>query len=1811
LTRLYQYTHIKLHSKKNIMKDFLLKASRRLAVLFVSICLFSTHSAKAGGLSGTYTIGSSGTYASFSAAASALASNGVSGKVIFNVAAGTYSEQVSIGNITGASATNTITFKGQSDSSKVVLTSASSSSSTTNYTLELNNSRYVTIDHITITRTGTATYGTAVALDGNTKYCNFTSDLVSGTVNPNTSGSVTGNIGAINSSGADSFDVFNGNRIKNGGNGIDMAGTSYGYSNSITNNIFDTSGQAGIYVTNGEIDILIKGNTFNMGAFPSSVSHQISYGIRIVSAQGYQILKNKIYSSATAATVRSINPYSCTADGNGNRNLIADNYIWISGGTSASTALALYGSSSTDVVYNNILVTSSLSKSACIFFNTSFTGSSVNIENNNLDIAGSSGYCIDAEAATTTTGISTCDYNNFYTNATYLTYYVSSQYSTLSSYQSGSGIDAHSLNVNPNYTSNTNLKSTNVLLAKAGIKFSAVTDDINGNSRNNPPCIGANEFVPVSGDAGISAITAPASGFCTGSYDVKVALNDFGTDTLRSCTIAWTVNGSAQTSYSSTSKISPSSSTTIDLGSFNFSAGTALIKAWTTKPNGGTDGNNSNDTSTLTVTVYALPAANAGKSANICPGSSDSIGAAAVAGSTYSWTSSPSGFTSTLSKVSVTPSSTTTSYTLTETSSHGCVNSNTITLTQTLPAAKTISSTTVCSGSPISIGAAAVTGSTYAWISSPSGFTSTSSNPSVSPTTTTSYTVTETSIYGCQASNSLTVTVVALPATPSAGSSANICAGNTIQIGGASSSGLTYAWTSSPSGFTSTASNAYVSPASTTTYSVTATSTTTSCVSLPASVTITVNPLPAAAAGSNAAVCSGNAATIGATAVAGDNYSWTSSPSGYSSTASTASVSPTASTVYYVTETNPATGCYKTNSVLITVNPLPAAYAGSSAALCSGAPTTTIGGTSVSGNTYSWSPTSYLSSGTVSNPTVTLGATTTYTLTEKITATGCTKSNSITLTLNQSPAANTGVSQAMCAGTFVNLGTTAVSGNTYSWSPATGLSSASASNPKATPATTTNYALTETVTATGCKTTNVVNVTVNQLPAAYIGATSATSICAGTSYSLGGTPVTGSLYSWTSSPSGFTSSIANPNASPTAATTYTLVETNAATGCSNSNSVSIGIITLPVANVTTTAICAGTNGVVVANYTTSTEVFKWYYNGSLLKNQTGFRVITANGGAYQAYITDNNTGCSNMSNVANLVVNPLPSANVKALQATTQCQGDSVVLVAPLDSYDVYQWSSNGNPISGANAYLYSAKQSGSYQVSVTSSVTTCSNTSPAIAVTVNPVPNVPFNVPGKTTICDGQNVLMNTSQQTGVTYTWYKNNNAISGTDSNYYSAKTTGAYSVQVMFDSTGCSAMSTPVSVTVNALPQTNVAALGNTNLCPGASVLLVADPAAGNTYRWENGTSYIAGASSDTFSVNQAGSYAVTVTNTLGCAATSTPLTVTAALHPTVTINRPSNTTFCQNTITLTVQDTEAASFQWWKDGSAIPGATGDSLVVDQTGFYAVMVQGTITCSAMDTIGITDNPVPNAVFSVSRDTVCFGNGINFYNQSTLSAGNMIYTWTTGDGDTSFNTNISHNYAKPGLYNVKLNVAAASGCNATAAQTVRVLPITKSTFNVIPEGYRRLGFKATDTTGSTYVWNYGDSTFGTGYNGYHQYSKDGKYNITLTAINANGCVTSTTNSEVIILSGFGQVSSENLNISIFPNPFTTQTNVQYNLNESSMVQIDVYDINGRTVAHVDNSMQAAGNHNYIFNGSNPGIYFVKMIVGGQQFVNRIVQQ
>ena len=136
------------------------------------------------------------------------------------------------------------------------------------------------------------------------------------------------------------------------------------------------------------------------------------------------------------------------------------------------------------------------------------------------------------------------------------------------------------------------------------------------------------------------------------------------------------------------------------------------------------------------------------------------------------------------------------------------------------------------------------------------------------------------------------------------------------------------------------ASSTYiVSPASTTTYTVTVTNL--GCTESD-NVTITVNPLPNANAGVDQTICAGTSATL--TASGGGTYQWSGGPA-----TSTYVVSPASTTTYMVTVTS--LGCTASDNVIVTVNPLPTAEAGINQTICAGTSATL---TASGGGTYQW-----------------------------------------------------------------------------------------------------------------------------------------------------------------------------------------------------------------------------------------------------------------------------------------------------------------------------------------------------------------------------------------------------------------------------------------------------------------------------------------------------------------------------------------------------------------------------------------------------------------------------------------------------------------------------------------------------------------------------------------------------------------------------------------------------------------------------------------------------------------------------------------
>lgn len=108
-------------------------------------------------------------------------------------------------------------------------------------------------------------------------------------------------------------------------------------------------------------------------------------------------------------------------------------------------------------------------------------------------------------------------------------------------------------------------------------------------------------------DVGVLSVINPGSSLCGGANTVTVVVQNYGSTTITSATIGWSVNGTSQTGFSYTGSIAPGNSDTVDIGTFSFSGGTNnTVTAFTAGPNGGTDDDNSNDTLTVSSLLAAL-----------------------------------------------------------------------------------------------------------------------------------------------------------------------------------------------------------------------------------------------------------------------------------------------------------------------------------------------------------------------------------------------------------------------------------------------------------------------------------------------------------------------------------------------------------------------------------------------------------------------------------------------------------------------------------------------------------------------------------------------------------------------------------------------------------------------------------------------------------------------------------------------------------------------------------------------------------------------------------------------------------------------------------------------------------------------------------------------------------------------------------------------------------------------------------------------------------------------------------------------------
>jgi hypothetical protein len=971
------------------------------------------------------------------------------------------------------------------------------------------------------------------------------------------------------------------------------------------------------------------------------------------------------------------------------------------------------------------------------------------------------------------------------------------------------------------------------------------------------------------------------------------------------------------------------------------------------------DGNFDDDS--VTITVNEVPIADAGLDQTICEGESATI--TAIGGTSYLWSTGD-----TTASIEVNPSIVTT-YEV-EVISNNCSSTDSVTVFVDPAPIITISddiiivdgesTTLIADGSD-----------NYQWSTG-----ETTSFINVTPSVTTTYSVSSVSVNGCSSTEEVTVTVIP-EVIAEAGNDSTICRDESVTL--TATGGVTYLWNTGDTtaelivtplltstytvtvtddyGYSDTDSltitvnetpditvsddiviiegesttlsvsgsdnyqwstgdttdNIVVNPNVTTTYTVISTAVG-GCADIE-QVTVTVIPEIIADAGEDATICNGEAITLNATG--GETYIWNTGD-----TTSSMTVSPAVTTTYNVTVEDDY-GYSDTDSVTVFVNEASNANAGDDVYVMVG---NSITLNATGGDTYSWNTGETTASITV-NPIVT----TIYTVIA-FSDSGCQSSDDILVTVVEELFADAGDDVSICLGESVTLN--ASGGVSYDWNTGD-----TGPYPTFSPTETTTYSVTI-GDGFGNFDTDDITVTVNALPTAYAGEDQ--TICEGEQVTL--TANGGDTYLWST---GDTS--VSINVSPDINTTYTVeVFSN---NCSQTDNVNVFVSHLPDISVS--------QDIMIMDGETTELVA---YGGTNYQWNTGETTASINVSPFETttytVYSENEYGCSSSANVTVIVI---PELVANAGEDISICNGDSITLNASGGS--TYTWN---NGVVGASRTV-SPSVTTTYTVSVTDGFGNIDTDS--IVVYVNELPNV--TVSSNVTIIAGESVSLVANG--AETYLW--NNGAtfnaiiVSPTQTtNYIVSGTSGTCSAEAQ------------VTVTVEEFFEASAGA--DERVCNNDTYEVALTANLGDSYLWSTGET------TQTIVVSPESTTTYTVSVTLGSQQDTDDVTVYVDPNPNVVIVNGDSVDIMNGDF-ITLSATGANTYEWNN------GATQANIAVSPSETTTYEVKGYIG-NCYDEKQVTVNVIPEIEADAGDDVIICLDEI-----AVLTAtGGDEYEWSTGE-------------------------------------------------------------------------------------------------------------------------------------------------------------------------------------------------------------------
>ncbi|MBL0048951.1 MAG: T9SS type A sorting domain-containing protein [Bacteroidetes bacterium] len=520
--------------------------------------------------------------------------------------------------------------------------------------------------------------------------------------------------------------------------------------------------------------------------------------------------------------------------------------------------------------------------------------------------------------------------------------------------------------------------------------------------------------------------------------------------------------------------------------------------------------------------------------------------------------------------------------------------------------------------------------------------------------------------------------------------------------------------------------------------------------------------------------------------------------------------------------------------------------------------------------------------------------------------------------------------------------------------------------------------------------------------------------------------------------------------------------------------------------------------------------------------------------------------------------------------------------------------------------------------------------------------------------LCPSSTITLTASG--GSTYRWYKDYTLLQGSTSNQLDISTAGIYFVS------GLSSCGTKISniVTVVNSPQypqpLSIVASGSTILCNGSSVTLIAPSLANMNYQWYLGTSTITGATSNSILAVQPGNYSVKMDNQCSARVQSNSIPITVNPLPDATLNISGTIDYCSNFLPVQIYPTSYGSnfkYQWYKNGIIISGEINRVYTASTAGSYTVKVTslslpycGEQTSLVAAKINVTQTPS-------APQSISYPGFINNFYGGWGACGTIDFNCTPVTNATDYIWYVVlHGSSSSG----GATIISKSGTGAKISFPTNVAANTK--YDVIVYAKNA---NCTSTTGTVIFINAGPTVYSTvvGPNPKCQ-NKNEIYTIgqsnsanpnanPLTGVSYVSWSVSGGNSQILsysgtknesakiysttpflitaTLSGCGtSIASRNISsktkcrttddtndeilesaieeeISIYPNPFNKNLNIEFISQSDQIALISLFDLSGRKIISQESVLKTGTNNiKIIADDLVDGIYFLEIHIGNR---------